>query len=110
MFVAAEEQARDKDLAPFCNVIRQPHAWSFTRVWRRHFFHVRRKLRFRESLVVIQSQYVVAIRRSIEVGIRLALRGSDDTKQLVLGELLVAFDGEVRDARLLTFLDIESHI
>src|SRR5713101_5189736 len=104
MFVAAQQDLGDQDLASFGDVIPQANRWSGIRPRRWQFLNVGSKPGFRKSLVVVGSQNVVTVGGHVEFGIGLSLGRADHAKEFILAELLVAFNGQARHTGLLSLL------
>ena len=65
------------------------------------------ELGVRKALIVIDGQYVVAVTRDVQIGKGLARRRTDYARKLVVVECVIAFERQLGDARLQTFLDAE---
>ena len=84
MFVSADQHSGDQFLAPFGDVIRQRDGGtrSWTPRWRQ-LLNVGCKARFREALIVVGRQDVVAVGGHVEFGIRLTFGRANDAKNFV---------------------------
>ncbi len=104
MFVSANKYLGHTNLLTLFNLIREIHPWSLSGLGGQ-IIDGGMKLGIWKALVVIEGQDVVTIAGDVEIGKRLASRGPNHARKLVIAQLVVALEREIGDTSLQALLN-----
>src|SRR5580704_15664132 len=103
MFVSTNEYLGHTNLLTLFNLIREIHPWSLSGLGGQ-IIDGGMKLGIWKALVVIEGQDVVTIAGDVEIGKRLASRGPNHARKLVIAQLVVPLEREIGDTNLQALL------